>query len=578
MKSKDVPEGPLQRPIAACRQHLRYAAGLSAVINLLYLAPTIYMLQVYDRVVPSNGTATLGYLTLLLLATLGTLCLLEFIRSRLLVRATLRLERVLTGPLLADMLSARGRAVGAQVMRDFDIFRQTTTGAGALALFDSPWVVVYIVFCFMLHWLVGVLASVGAVTLVVLAIATERLTRRRMEAANEAMALAYASVSQSVAAAETISALGMTPAMVRRHEGERVQVVRLQAEASVAAGRFLSLTKFVRLSLQSLVLGLAAYLALKQELSAGAIFAASLLTARALAPIEQLLVSWKTLTEAHHAYRGLKDRGAAAAADPTRTRLPAPGGHISVEQLTILGAPGRRPLLHGVNLDLEPGVVLGLVGPSGAGKTTLLRVLVGALMPSQGSVRFDGAEISDWSPERLGRHIGYLPQDLGLLPGTVKQNICRFRDSLEEDIEALDDKVIAAAVACGAHEMIVRLPNGYDTELGRAGQGVSLGQAQRIALARAFFDQPNFVALDEPDAHLDSAGQLALVSALKELKARGASVIVAAHGDALLEAMDELLVIFEGRLTQRGPRDAVIGRLRAFSAAAVPAEPQRRYA
>jgi len=556
-----VSEPPLKRPLAACRQHLVYAASVSAAINLLYLAPTLYMLQVYDRVVPTRGLETLGFLTFLLLVSLTALSLLEFMRTRLMVRASVRLERRLAGPILAQILARSGDAAVSQAMREFDILRQAVTGAGMMALFDAPWILVYIALCFLLNPLVGAVAVVGAVALTVLTIAAERATRPRLDAANQAASLAYASQAQSGTASEVLRAMGMGPAIVERHRSERSEVTRMQAQASFAAGGYLGVTRFIRMSLQSLALGLAALLAVEGQISAGAIFAASLLVVRALGPIEQILASWKSLVEAHYAYNSLKKLGEDGETETPRTLLPAPLGNVTAEQVTILGPKGRRPLLHGVDLVMRPGEVVGLVGPSGAGKTTLLRALVGAATPNHGQVRIDGADIADWPHERLGRHIGYLPQDLGLLQGTVKQNICRFRDQLGESPETLDALAVAAAQACGAHDMILRLPQGYDTQIGFGGQGVSLGQAQRIALARALFGEPAFIALDEPNAHLDAEGEAMLIRALLQARERGASVIVVAHRNGLLEAIDELLVINEGRLVQRGPRDEVLQRL-----------------
>jgi ATP-binding cassette subfamily C protein len=569
---------PLIKPLAACRDHLVYAGGLSALINLLYLAPTLYMLQVYDRVVPTRGGATLLFLTFLLLASLATLALLEMMRSRLLVRASARLERTFASAILTQMLSHRSAANPPQAMREFDILRQTMSGAGVLALFDAPWTVVYIALCFLIHPLLGALAIVGSASLIALTVATERATRSRVDAANTAASWFYTSQAQSLAAADVVGALGMADAMVSRHAQERSTITRLQAEASLAAGKFLSLTKFLRLALQSLALGLAAYLAIGQAISAGAIFAASLLIARALMPIEQVLGSWKSLAEAHHAYGSLKALMSGRAAASPRTLLPPPSGRVSVDQVTVLAGAGQRPLLLGVNMAVEPGEVLGLVGASGAGKTTLMRTIVGALAPSQGQVRLDGADIADWDPNRLGRHVGYLPQDVSLFQGTVKQNICRFRDCLGEDPGHIDAMAVAAAKACGAHEMILRLAQGYDTVLGWGGQGVSLGQAQKIAIARALFGEPSLVALDEPNAHLDEEGEAMLLAALAQLKARGASVIVVAHRASLLEAMTDLLVLAQGRVVQRGPRDAVLGRLRAPPHAVIQVNPGLKYA
>ena len=555
--------GTLKAAIGACRRHLVYAGVFSAVINLLYIAPTIYMLQVYDRVVPTRGVITLAFLTLLLLATLGTLSMVEVMRTRILVRASARLERAVARPILAATVSRLLGSKAPQAMRDFDSFRQTVTGPGILALFDAPWTVVYVALCFLLHPLIGVMAVVGSGALIALTLLTERTVRPRLEAANKAAAWFYASQSQSAGAADLVRAMGMQEAIVRRHEMERQSVTGLQAEASFSAGRYVGLTKFIRLSLQSLALGAAAWLAVGQQISAGAIFAASLLIARAMSPIEQALASWRSLAEAHNAYGGLQSLLEQCGAEPRRTQLPAPEGRVSVEGLTVFGPSKELPILHNIGFSLTPGRVLGLVGPSGGGKTTLVRAMVGALAPNQGQVRLDGADIADWDPDRLGRHIGYMPQDVALLQGTVKQNICRFRDLLGEDPASIDAKAVAAAQSAGAHDMILKLPMGYDTVLEWGGRGLSLGQAQRIALARSLYDEPQLVALDEPNAHLDGEGEAMLLKALGELKARGAAVILVAHRSSMLEAMDELLVLAGGRIAHHGPRDEILRKLSA---------------
>ena len=551
-------DNPLKTALAACRQHFVYAGLFSAMINLLYLAPTLYMLQVYDRVVPARGVATLIFLTLLLLVSLATLSLLDLTRSRLLVRASARLEKLLAEPILRAVISRRLGGQSSQAMREFDAVRQTVTGAGVLALFDAPWTPIYMGLCFLLHPWLGVMALLGSGALVGLTLLNERITRPLLERANQAAALSYASQAQSSSGRDVIRAMGMGDAMVRRHQAERVSVTMSQAEASFAAGRILGLTRFIRIALQSLGLGLAAYLAVEQKISLGAIFATSLLISRALAPIEQILGSWRSLAEAHSAYGRLSTLMGEDERSETRTLLPIPAGHVIAEGLTVAGPGQERPLLFGVGFSMAPGQVLGLIGPSGAGKTTLLRALVGAQALTQGRVRIDGADIADWDADGLGRHIGYLPQDIGLFQGTVKQNICRFRDGGGDARAFTDAKAIAAARACGAHEMILTLPLGYDTMLDWGGKGVSLGQAQRIALARALFDDPIIVALDEPNAHLDNEGELALVRALAHLKDRGAAVIIVAHRQSMLGAMDQLLVLAGGRVVQHGARDDVL--------------------
>ena len=569
--------GPWTRPLELCQKHLIYAASVSAAINVLYLAPTLFMLQVYDRVVPSQGMTTLVFLSLLLLASLATLTALDVIRSQILIKATIRLERCLAEPLLENLVSTQGDAKGVQLLRDFDSFRQAATGVGALALFDAPWILVYVALCLMLHPLLGLVPLVGAVALGYLTLVTQRTTQKPIERANHAAAAAYSSQTQSAAAAGVITALGMGPALVRRHQAQRSTVVRLQSEASFKAASLLGLTRFLRLAMQSSALGLAAYLVLRQQLTPGAIFAASLLTSRALGPLEQLLNSWRTLEEALNAYRTLR-AAALSRSTAARTNLPLPSGEISIQQVTVLGAPGRPPILHGVGLHLSAGKVLGIVGPSGSGKTTLLSVIVGARRADQGTIRFDGAAIGDWAPERLGRHVGYVPQDLGLLTGTVKQNICRFRDHLEEDLQDLDRKAVSAARACGIHELILLLPQGYDTIIGTGGQGISLGQAQRVAVARALFDEPRILVMDEPNAHLDAEGEAALIRLIAELKRRGVTVIVVAHRTSLLEIMDELLVLKDGRVLQQGPRDEVLAQMNRHPTRPTPVPIERRFA
>ncbi|HTX50341.1 MAG TPA: type I secretion system permease/ATPase [Caulobacteraceae bacterium] len=560
--TRNVPAA-LRAAVASCRRHFAYAAGFSAIINLLYIAPTLYMLQVYDRVVPSHGAVTLVFLTVLLLATLATLALLEMVRSRLLVRASLRLDRELSVQILTIALNRRLGSKAPQVMRDFDTFRQAVTGSGILALFDAPWMVVYVALCFVLHPVLGFMAIGGAACLAALSVATERATRPRLDDASKAAAASYASLSEATQAGDVIQSLGMRDAVIRRNLAERSNMTGLQGQASLSAGRLMGLTKFIRLSLQSLSLGVAAWLAVGQQIAPGAIFAASLLMARALAPLEMVLGSWRSLVEARNAFQNLCEAlgGAEAAAAAPKTILPAPVGRLDVEQLTVLGPYPDRPILQGVSFSVAPGEVLGLVGPSGAGKTTLVRALVGAVSASQGNVRIDSASLTDWDAERLGRHLGYLPQELGLMRGTVKQNICRFADVTHGSRVEIDEKAVAAAQACGAHEMILRLPAGYDTPIEWGGAGLSLGQAQRVALARALYDEPSLVILDEPNAHLDGEGELKLLQALDQVKQRGAAVVLVAHRATLLPVIDSLLVLKDGRVTHHGARDEVLGQI-----------------
>ena len=561
--NRDRPQSEiLQAALRTCRRHFVAAAVFSAFLNLLFLAPTLYMLQVYNRVVPARSDLTLGFLTLVLVFALATLSMLDMVRSRLLVRASVKLDRELSGVILDSTLGRRtGGADGLtrQAMREFDTLRQNLTGAGVLALFDAPWTPIYILVCFMLHPALGALCLLGAILLVALTWMNEQATRARLLRANSAANIAYVSQEDSASRSETVRALGMRHAMVQRHLEERAQAAALQTEANFAGSGYMATTRFVRLGLQSLALGLGAWLAVHQQISAGAIFAASFLVSRALAPIEQVLGAWRGLVQARGAWRTLSEVLQRPAVDIAVTRLPAPTGKIAVESMGVANATRDGAILGGISFAADKGECIGVIGPSGAGKSTLIRALVGAIAVDAGAIRYDGAEIRDYDPERLARHIGYMPQEPSLFRGTVKDNIARFRHHMGE--EELDERAIEAAKAAGAHEMILHLPHAYDTPLGFGGRGLSLGQAQRIALARALYGDPSIVALDEPNAHLDTEGEAQLMETLRGLKARGATTLVVAHRPSVLPAFDKIMVLRDGRIELFGARDEVIQRL-----------------
>lgn len=555
---------PVVKAFHACRSHFGFAAGYSGLLNLLYLAPTLYMLQVYDRVVPTRGKLTLVFLTLVLGAALATLSILDYLRSRLLVRASARLDHRLSGPILKMLLSTpRLGAPSAQsAMREFDTLRQAMTGTGILALFDAPWTPVYVMICFLLNPLLGAVALVGVLVLLGLTALNEHATKGRLEAASDASNQAYTAQEFSRNASPVIAALGMRDALIARHLRGRARSIRLQAEASFYAGRYLTLSRFFRLLLQSLALGVGAFLAIEGKISPGAVFAASLLVTRAIAPTEQIIGAWKSLSQARTAYRHLEKLFAANPSESPRTALPQPSGRLQVQNLTV-ASPDGAAILRGLSFQTTAGEIIGIIGPSGAGKSTMVRALVGASTPHQGAIRIDDADVRDWAPEQLARHIGYLPQDSGLMEGTIKENISRFRTELEEDVQALDEKVVAAAMLCGAHEMILSLPKAYDTRLGFGGGGLSAGQAQRVALARALFDDPALVVLDEPNAHLDVEGEACLIETLQKIKARGATVLVVAHRTGVLEAVDQIMLMRGGQIEAFGPRDTIVQRRRS---------------
>jgi PrtD family type I secretion system ABC transporter len=551
----------LRGALEKCRSHLVGVGIFSGLLNLLFIVPMLYMLQVYDRVVPTRGAGTLIMLTAVLLAGLGTLAMLDRVRSRLLVRASLRLEQELAGPLLNATLARADRpmdAVARQPMREFDTLRQALTGPMLLALCDAPWAPFYVIISALIHPLLGLLVLVGGAVMGTVTWLNERATGKRLRSANEAAARAYAHQEQVLASAENVRALGMRGAMVSRHVGQRAAMLHLQTEASFSSGGYVAASKFLRLSLQSLALGLGAYLAIGNKISAGGIFAASFMAGRALSPIEQLLAAWPALVRARAAYSKLSDLLDSAAPSTALTVLPEPKGRVDVEQVTV-GRTAETRILAGVNLVLEPGEVVTIVGPSGAGKSTLMRVIAGALVPDAGQVRIDGARLADWESDRLGGYVGYLPQSVSLFAGTVKENISRFATA--GDQAEIDAQVVTAAQAALAHDMILRLPSGYDTMLGWEGQGLSAGQAQRIALARALFRDPALLLLDEPNSHLDAEGEAQLLQTIVAAKARGAAVAMIAHRMSVLSVSDKIVVMRDGRIEVAGARDEVIARL-----------------
>lgn len=550
----------MQTALAMCRRHFAMAALFSALANLLYIVPTLYMLQLYDRVVPTGGLQTLLLLTGVLLFALITLCVLDRARQRLLVRAGARLDTILA-PLILDASLGRPNSTDArQALREFDQMRAFLSGVGILALFDAPWVPIYIFICFLVHPWIGSIAVVGCVILPLIAWANERATNERISSAQKVASHAYASQDLLVQSADSIRALGMRRASVARQMRYRQSMTRAQTEAGFASGGYLALTKFTRLALQSSALGIGAMLAVENRISAGAIFAASFLIARALQPIEQMIGNWKGVIQIRQGYANLNSLlGAPDLTD--HTQLAPPTGSMILEGVTIFNETRDGAIINSISLSILPGEVVAVIGPSGAGKSTLARTIAGAIMPDRGTIRFGHADSRDWDPELLARHIGYLPQDSVLFAGTVAENIARFGGEFEEDKARLDAAIIAAAEKVGAAGLIARLPNGYDYRLQLGGKGVSAGQAQRIALARAVFDNPAILVLDEPNAHLDSDGDNALTAALTALKADGRTILIVSHKLGILPVVDKILMLRDGRIDLFGPCDDVIAKL-----------------
>lgn len=544
--------------VRACRPHLGAAVAFSLFINLLFLAPAIYMLQVYDRVVATGGKPTLFYITLALVIALLTLSALDAIRNRLLVRASLRLDALL-GPVILRRMMGHHSTAAVQAMRDFDTVRQTVGSPVVAALFDAPWAPLYLLVAFLLHFWIGMLALLSCILLLIVAWRNQRATQEATQVATQAMAASHQAAQAVALNSDTVRALGMTSRMVGRQLGHRAVGLGRSADAAFVGGRYSSLSRFLRLFVQSGALGLGALLAIDGHISAGAIIAASILLGRALQPIEAVVGGWSTLGSARAALQRLAAVLDHVPPERIHTQLPAPRGHVQVDQVGIRGSDGR-PMLLGVSLEVRPGEMLGIIGPSGSGKTTLAKIIAGALVAEAGTVRIDGAQLSDWDPDQLGRHTGFLPQEPSLFEGTIKENISRFANGEGSEVDA---RVVAAAQAAGVHELILKLPNGYDTRLGALGHGLSSGQAQRVALARALYGDPAVLILDEPNAFLDADGEAALLAAVDAAIARGASVIMVAHRRTVLRGAHRLLVLDAGRPKLLGPAAEVAARLAA---------------
>jgi PrtD family type I secretion system ABC transporter len=542
--------------LRSCRRYFTNAGFFSLGINLLYLAAPLYMLQVYDRVLSSASRATLVMLTIGLFIALMALAGLDVVRARILSRAGVRLDAMLAGRVVAATVdnAAKGGSVGSQSLRDFDKFRQFLSGGGVNAFFDMPWAPIYVVVIFLLHPLLGAFALVSVMLLIAAAVLNERFTRAPLAEAGEAANKNYRFTELSLRNWEVVRAMGMLPGLLKRWGRDRNRMIACQAMAADRMSATSSLTRFLRLSMQSLILGLGAYLVIERDLTVGAMFAGVILLARALQPAEQIIGQWRNLNSARTAFERVRGLLATNPLPDAKTSLPRPRGRIAVEAMTygIRGSP--KPILTKISFSIEPGEVVAVIGPSGAGKSTLARLMVGALAPIAGAVRIDGADVSKWPLESLGQYIGYLPQDIELFADTVAANIRRFRD---DD----DAAIIRAARMAGVHELILGLSNGYDTQIGEGGVVLSGGLRQRIALARAVYGSPSLVVLDEPNSNLDAEGDAALVECIGQLKARGTTVVIIAHRSSALGVSDKIVVVGSGTLMAFGPRNEVLPKL-----------------
>jgi len=546
----------IRKALDASRGAFLITGVFSLFVNVLMLVSPLYMLQVYDRVLASRSEDTLIYLTVIAVLLLALMGLLDLIRSRVLVRTSVGFDNRLRDRVFGAMFHVavhNPEARMPQALRDLISIRQFLTGSGLFAFFDAPWVPIYILVIVMFHPLLGAVAVAGAIMLFVLAVLNEYMTRGPLKEANVEAIKASNFVESSLRNGEALAAMGMLPAMRARWGRRQDTMMSKQAIASDRAGLITALTKFFRITLQTAVLGVGAWLAIENQITAGAMVAASIIMGRALAPVEMAVGQWQAFIAARGAYERLSNLLEAMPAETEKMSLPKPTGAVTVDRVVAVPPGAQAPVLKGVSIALEPGESLGVIGPSAAGKSTLARVLIGVWPVMAGTVRLDGAEIAKWSRDELGPYIGYLPQDVELFEGTIAENIARFG---QIDPEA----VVTAARRAGVHEIVLQQPDGYDTHIGEGGRMLSGGQRQRIALARALYGSPALVVLDEPNSNLDADGESALVNALAELKRMKTTVIIIAHRPSILSSIDKILVLNAGVAASYGPRDQVMAQ------------------
>lgn len=553
------PRSELSAALGACRGAFAGTALISGMSNILMLTGAMFMLEVYDRVLPSRSVPTLVGLFILVVVLFAALGVLDAIRARILARVGSALDESLSGRVYDTLvrlpLRIGNRGDGNQPLRDLDAVRSYLSGLGPVALFDLPWIPLYLAICFIFHPLIGLTALAGAIILILLTVATEMMTQAPSKAAMEAAALRNNLAESSRRNAEALIAMGMLPRMAARWGEANSRYLASQQQSSDIGGGLGSAAKVLRMLLQSGVLAVGAWLVINQQASAGIIIAGSILSARALAPVDLAIANWKGFVAARQSWKRLNNLLEAMPALEQPMALPAPSHRLTVEGVAATAPGTSKVLVQDVAFKLEAGQGLGVIGPSGSGKSSLARVLVGVWPSARGKVRLDGAALDQWSPDQLGPHIGYLPQDVELLAGSVAQNIARFED--RPDGEA----VIAAAKAVGVHEMIVALPQGYETQVGADGTALSAGQAQRVALARAVYRDPFLVVLDEPNSHLDAEGDTALTRAILGIRERKGIVIVIAHRPSAIAGVDQILMLNQGRVQALGPKDEVLAKV-----------------
>jgi len=531
----------------------------TAFINVLYLNSSFFMLQVYDRVIPSKSLPTLIVLSILALTLYVFQALFDILRSRILARLSSHFDRKIASQIYRSVVVApeqdASKVDGLQALRDADQVRNFLAGPGPSAFFDLPWLPVYLIICFLFHWIIGLIAVGGALLLIGVTFATNWATSEPSRKASDFAARRLLELHSSYKNAEVIKAMAMGPNLLERWQDVSDKCRTQSQVASDFIGGFGGASKALRAALQSFVLGAGAVLVINGDASAGIMIASSILTSRALSPIEQVIANWRGMSAARQSWSRLRATQKRLSSDSSPLRLERPKRLLEVEALAG-GPPGSRMITFlDISISLRGGDVLGVIGPSGSGKSSLVRVITGVWPSARGTVRFDGAALNQWDPDQLGRDIGYLPQDVELFTGTIAENISRF------DPRATSHEIIAAAKVAGVHDLILKLPKGYDTEIGDGGTGLSGGQRQRVALARALYGEPFLVVLDEPNSNLDSEGDAALTNALGAVRERGGIAIIIAHRPSALARVNLVLMMQEGRCRAIGPKDEVLAKV-----------------
>ncbi|MEX6665297.1 type I secretion system permease/ATPase [Pseudomonas sp. W2-17] len=551
-------ENNLQAALKACRGSFLSVGFFSFFVNTLMLVPTFYMIQISGRVVPSSSTSTLIMLTLILTILMITMGSLEWVRSRIMVRISNRLDVLLSRDVyrasFKKALNSGGMDASAQSLNDLTSLRQFLTGNGLFAFFDAPWLPAYTAVMFMFHPWFGWMTVIAAVVLVVLAYLNHRYTGKALTEANKQSLTANLHTTKSLRNAEVIESMGMLDTLMGKWAVRQRRVLVLQSDASDKSGVITSISKTFRNWAQSMMLAAGAYLVVTHDINPGLMMAGSLLLGRALAPIDLMIGSWKGFVAARVQYQRLNDTLDKLNAEPERMSLPDPEGHLQVENLVVAPPGAKAAVIRNISFVTPAGSIVGIVGPSAAGKSTLARALLGIWPPQHGVVRLDGADISTWDKQKLGPHLGYLPQDIELFEGSISDNIARFT-------KVDPEKTVLAARIAGVHEMILQLPDGYDTVIGSEGVNLSGGQRQRIGLARAVYGNPRLIVLDEPNSNLDEVGERALGVALQKMKETGATVFIISHRPNVLSRLDRIMVLNSGAMTMYGPRDQVIAEL-----------------